>query len=110
MDTPPDSNEQPNGVDKGLLGLHRKYWDSKEIENGVEFSLTTGGGNSKDGGKVNIVVRYTLTLNEIGEGKLKIDMNAWLPDGEKNSIPINLCNHSYFNLAGHGSKNGIVDH
>ena len=37
-------------------------------------------------------------------------MSAKLADGETKSTPINMFNHSYFNLAGHDSPEGIRNH
>ena len=37
-------------------------------------------------------------------------MDARLTDGQTKSTPINLANHSYFNLGGHDSPNRIYDH
>lgn len=37
-------------------------------------------------------------------------MDARLTDGQTKITPINLTNHSYFNLGGHDSPNKIFDH
>jgi len=105
-----DPNEYPNHLNGGLLGFSHKNWSSEQIENGVEFSLISKDGDQKYPGRIKVTVKYMITLNELGESKLKIQMDASLTENEKKSTPINLCNHSYFNLAGHGSKYGILDH
>lgn len=55
---------------------------------------------------------YTLTKSNSQEQEidLKILMEASLLPGETKSTPVNLVNHSYFNLAGHDNKNGVLDH
>ena len=36
-------------------------------------------------------------------------MEASLAEGETKTTPISLCNHSYFNLAGHDAAEGILE-
>ena len=39
-----------------------------------------------------------------------MEHKAKLAEGEVKSSPINMTNHSYFNLAGHEYSDGIMDH
>lgn len=101
-----DVNEgEKNHLHGGDLSWHRKHWESREILNGVEFSYLSADGDMKYPGRVRVSVRYTLN-----DGKLKVQFEAHLDAAEKKSTPINLTNHSYFNLAGHTSENGILSH
>ena len=82
-------------ISKHHEGINRKYWKSKQIEDGVEFTTTEA--------KVKYMVRYTMRLKPNGEGHLKMEMNASLV-GKKSKmkeVPVDLCNYSYFNLFGH---------
>ena len=37
-------------------------------------------------------------------------MTAELSKNEKKSTPVNMANHSYFNLSGHNFKGGVLNH
>ena len=90
----------------GAIGWHRRKWESREILNGVEFSYLSEDGDDKYSGSVMTHVRYTLNDN-----KLSCVFESRLVEGGwPKSSPINLTNHTYFNLGGHTSKNGILDH
>ena len=90
----------------GAIGWHRRHWESREIVNGVEFTYLSEDGDDKYSGTINTSIRYTLNSN-----KLNISFESHLVDsGWPKSSPINLTNHSYFNLNGHTAKNGILDH
>ena len=108
VETKLDVNCDPNHLHGGLKGFSHRYWASKQVENGVEFSLTSEDGDQKYPGAIDVTVRYTFTLNDEGDGGLKIEMGASLAEGETKSTPISLCNHSYFNLAGHDAAEGIL--
>ena len=71
----------------------------------MEFTYVSEDGDDKYPGKVITHVRYILI-----EKSLHVSFESRLADGETKSSPINLTNHSYFNLAGHANENGILDH
>ena len=100
-----DANEGANHLHGGDLSWHRKHWESREILNGVEFSYLSTDGDQKYPGNVSAILRYTLYDN-----KLKAQFEARLDETEKKSTPINLTQHSYFNLAGHTSEDGVLSH
>lgn len=87
-----------------------KFWTSEVVPNGVKFTLYSPDGDCNYPGTVHVTTTYTLAGkhdNQSSSADLKIVMEATL-EGEKSS-PIGLTNHSYFNLAGHNSKEGIND-
>ena len=85
----------------GNAGWHRKVWEAKEVENGVEFRYTSKDGDDKYPGEVAAKVVYKLVGNE-----LSMSMSAKM--GDQKMTPIGLTNHSYFNLAGHKAEEGIL--
>ena len=56
--------------------------------------------------------RFTQGKTKGGRNRahLVLEHKARLAENEKKSTPINMTNHSYFNLAGHGYENGVMDH
>ncbi len=89
------ANDGKNSLHGGIKGFDKVVWDAS-IPNDTVPSLTLKY-LSKDGeegypGNLNVTVQYTLT-NDDG---LKIDYSA---ETDK-ATPVNLTNHSYFNLSG----------
>ncbi len=98
------ANNGKNHLHGGLKGFDKVVWDASVSDSSTP-SLTLKY-LSKDGeegypGNLNVTVQYTLT-NDDG---LKIEYNA---ETDK-ATPVNLTNHSYFNLTGDVS-NTILDH
>lgn len=86
-------NEGKNSLHGGS-GYDSKIWNSEIIENGVAFTYTDPDGT--DGFPGTVKARITVTLND--ENELTLDYYAV---SDKNTY-VNMTNHSYFNLAGHG--------
>ncbi|XP_042189065.1 aldose 1-epimerase [Callorhinchus milii] len=80
--------------------VERALWTPEVLPNGVKFSLMSSDGEEGFPGEVKVQVTYTLVGGEL-------TINYWAQTTK--TTPINLTNHSYFNLAGHGSPN-IYDH
>jgi aldose 1-epimerase len=98
------ANNGKNHLHGGLKGFDKVVWDAR-VPNDSVPSLTLKY-LSKDGeegypGNLNVTVQYTLT-NDDG---LEIEYNA---ETDK-ATPVNLTNHSYFNLTGDVS-NTILNH
>jgi aldose 1-epimerase len=98
------ANNGKNHLHGGLKGFDKVVWDAR-VPNDSAPSLTLKY-LSKDGeegypGNLNVTVQYTLT-NDDG---LEIEYNA---ETDK-ATPVNLTNHSYFNLTGDVS-NTILNH
>lgn len=95
-----DTNNGPNALHGGMRGFNKAIWFAAEVESGVILSLTSPDGDQGYPGEVQVSVSYTLQ----GE-----TLTADYRGHSTKTTPINLTNHSYFNLAGPGAVN-IYDH
>ena len=95
-------NNDPNHLHGGPeQGLDKVIWDAELLKDGVRFTYISPDGQENYPGELSIVVIYRLTE----ENALEISYEATT---DKPTI-VNLTNHSYFNLAGHGAES-ILDH
>jgi aldose 1-epimerase len=94
-------NNGPNHNHGGVTGFDKVVWEAKQIPNGVEFHRTSPDGEEGYPGSLDVRVTYTLTDND----ELIIEYKATTD----RATPVNLSNHSYFNLAGEGSET-VLDH
>ncbi len=99
-------NNGPNHLHGGVKrSLDKVVWRAIPIENrrgvGVRFRYTSKNGEEGYPGTVRFVVTYTLN----NENQLRIDYKATT----RETTPVNLTNHSYFNLQGAGSETAL-DH
>lgn len=78
-----------------FIKLLQVLWDSAIVNNKVVFSYTSPALEENYPGELNCSVTYELTDNN----DVIINYNATTTD----KTPINLTNHSYFNLGGHVS-------
>ncbi|XP_072360445.1 galactose mutarotase isoform X2 [Scyliorhinus torazame] len=93
-------NNGPNSIHGGLKGFDKVLWTPEVLSNGVRFSMTSADGEEGYPGELKVWVTYIL------DGAiLAINYKAQTTK----TTPINLTNHSYFNLAGNGFPN-IYDH
>ncbi len=98
-------NNGPNALHGGLEGFDKVAWQAREISNGSAPALELRY-HSKDGeegypGNLDVTVTYALTA----DNALNIEYRATT---DQDTV-LNLTNHSYFDLAGHGSG-GILEH
>jgi galactose mutarotase-like enzyme len=109
-------NNEPNHLHGGVTGFSNRIWDAEIIrartdgdDEQVTFTIISVDGDQGYPGTVKVTASYSLQPTpSVHSVKLCLCMTAELLDGTP--TPINLTQHSYFNLAGHDSSTGILDH
>lgn len=87
-------NDGPNTLHSGKDFYGKRLWEVKDLsDNSISFGLFSPDGDQGFPGNLTITVTYTLTEDD----RLTIDYEA-VSDADS---PLNLTNHSYFNLGGH---------
>jgi aldose 1-epimerase len=98
-------NNGPNALHGGLRGFDKALWQATSFDHaqgaGIVLSYTSKDGEEGFPGNLQTQVTYTLT----DDNELKIDYKATTDK----ATPLNLTQHSYFNLAGEG-KGSVLDH
>lgn len=99
-------NNEPNHLHGGIKrSLDKVIWHGEPIDNasgqGVVFTYTSPDGEEGYPGNLSIKVTYTLS----DDNEMRIDYEATTDQ----ATPVNLTNHTYFNLSGAGAPT-ILDH
>lgn len=101
------NDRQANCLHGGAHGFDRCVWEASEIGGStaaVQFSRVSEDLESGFPGRLDVQVVYTWSCDQ-GSNDLKIDYAATCTK----PTPVNLTNHSYFNLSGPGSGD-ILNH
>ena len=98
-------NNGPNALHGGLRGFDKVVWDAAPFTRGdsVGVALTYVSADGEEGypGTLRVTVTYTLT----GENELVVDYDATTDQ----ATPVNLSQHSYFDLSG-GAAADVLGH
>ncbi len=100
-------NDPPNALHGGLNGFDKQVWDVRPVSVAgpslsAELRHTSPDGDEGYPGTLRVTVTYTLTDENVFSIRYQATTDA--------PTILNLTNHSYFNLAGAGSPDGVVRH
>ncbi|TXK52167.1 galactose mutarotase [Pontibacter qinzhouensis] len=97
------ANKAPNHIHGGLSGFDKKVWQAEELPalNGLKLTYTSPDGEEGYPGNLETTITYSLT----DDNELTIRYQATTDK----ATPVNLTNHSYFNLTA-GKSELILDH
>ncbi len=94
------ANEGKHHLHGGARGFDKRVWQAQVLDEGLELRYTSPDGEEGYPGRLEVSALYTLKAD-----RLRLELRATTD----RSTPVNLTQHSYFNLAGEGSGN-VLDH
>lgn len=99
------TNNRPNHLHGGVKGFDKQIWLAKEakVSNGVGVVFSYVSVDGEEGYPGNVTVNVTYTLTEKNE--LILDYHGTTDE----ATLLNMTSHSYFNLAGAGTRD-VLDH
>ncbi|KAG2430642.1 hypothetical protein HYH02_013640 [Chlamydomonas schloesseri] len=95
------ANNGPNALHGGLKGLHKRRWEGRKVADddgneSVQLHYTSPEGEEGYPGTLHVHVTYTLLKST---NELRTSIVATTDE----ATPVNIAQHSYFNLGGHAS-------
>ncbi len=97
-------NNDNNALHGGIKGFDKVVWDAREYSDTAQagLSLTYVSADGEEGypGNLKVVVNYALNDKD----ELLISIEA----GTDKATPVNICNHTYFNL--NGAQSDVLRH
>lgn len=97
------ANNIGNSLHGGIKGFDKVMWKAKKLAGDSTLQLTYISKDGEEGYPGNLFIKVVYTLSAANE--LKIDYTATTDK----ATPVNLTNHSYFNLSA-GKDSTILDH
>jgi len=99
------ANNGPNSLHGGVKGFDKKVWEAELFDRdgnvGVIYTITSPDGDEGYPGNLKAQVTYTLTTSN--------ELTVEYEGSTDKATPINLTQHSYFNLAGEG-RGDVLNH
>ena len=96
-----DANEGPNQLHGGANGFDKKIWSCELLQDAAVFRCSAENLESGFPGKLEAQVKYSLD----DKNGLTLEYSATCDE----DTVVNLTNHCYFNLSGHGNGD-VLDH
>ncbi|KAI8787837.1 aldose 1-epimerase [Biomphalaria glabrata] len=94
-------NHQTNSLHGGKIGFDKKLWDGTEQNGSLVLRYVSPDGEENYPGELSVTVTYSFD----DDNTMTIDYKATTTK----PTPVNLSNHAFYNLAGHGAGH-IRDH
>lgn len=94
-------NNEPNHLHGGPNGFHKQIWSASVEGEVLSLTYVSADGEENYPGQVTAHVTYRVTADNALEWVISASTDK--------ATPVNMTNHSYFNLAGHTAPN-VYDH